>query len=163
MADRISYLAQNSAGKIIIWAHNAHISNEIIVDNEIGLMGRDLKKEFKDDYHSIGLIGLKGSYSFIEEKLINGDHLYIDKLKKADIQPTETNLWENSLALNGKAFYIDMSALSKELKTDEITGPAKLIGYLKETKKDIYHLPLIKLFDSLIFIENTNATTPLYE
>jgi hypothetical protein len=42
-------------------------------------------------------------------------------------------------------------------------GLTKLIGYGKETNKDIYQLPLIKLFDSLIFIENTNATTPLYQ
>lgn len=163
MADRISYLAQNNDTKIIVWAHNAHISNEVITDNEIGIMGRDLKKEFKNDYHSIGLTTLKGSYSFIEEKFINGDHFYMDKLKNTDIQTPETNLWENSLALNGKAFYLDMPTLSKELKTDAITGPTKLIGYNKETKEDIYQLQFIKLFDSLIFIENTNATTPFNE
>jgi|GEM_PF-561567 len=162
MADRISYLAQNNNNKIIVWAHNAHISNEIIVDHEIGIMGRDLKKEFKNEYHSIGLTSLKGSYSFIEEKLINGDHFYMDKLKKADFQTSETNLWENSFSLNGKAFYLDLPTASNELKTDTITGPTKLIGYGKETKEDIYQLQFLKLFDSLIFIENTNATTPLF-
>src|SRR5690606_9909490 len=35
MADRISFLAKKPDSKIIIWAHNAHISNEIITDNEI--------------------------------------------------------------------------------------------------------------------------------
>jgi erythromycin esterase-like protein len=73
MADRISYLAHNSDSKIIVWAHNAHISNEIITDNEIGIMGRNLKQEFKMtiillDYYT------KGSYSFIDERFINGDH-----------------------------------------------------------------------------------------
>jgi len=163
MADRISYLAHNSDSKIIVWAHNAHISNEIITDNEIGIMGRNLKQEFKNDYHSIGLTSLKGNYSFIDERFINGDHFYIDELKKTTMQSTETNLWENSLTLNGKSFYLDMPTLTKELKTDGIIGLTKLIGYGKETNKDIYQLPLIKLFDSLIFIENTNATTPLYE
>jgi erythromycin esterase len=163
MADRISYLAHNSDSKIIVWAHNAHISNEIITDNEIGIMGRNLKQEFKNDYHSIGLTTLKGSYSFIDERFINGDHFYIDELKKTTMQSTETNLWENSLTLNGKSFYLDMPTLTKELKTDGIIGLTKLIGYGKETNKDIYQLPLIKLFDSLIFIENTNATTPLYQ
>lgn len=56
-----------------------------------------------------------------------------------------------------------MPTLCKELKTDGIKGPTKLIGYNKETKEDIYQLPFIKLFDSLIFIESTNATTPLYQ
>ncbi len=116
MADRISYLAHNSDSKIIVWAHNAHISNEIITDNEIGIMGRNLKQEFKNDYHSIGLTSLKGNYSFIDERFINGDHFYIDELKKTTMQSTETNLWENSLTLNGKSFYLDMPTLTKELK-----------------------------------------------
>ena len=73
MADRISYIAQNSEEKIIVWAHNAHISNSVIIDNEIGIMGYDLKKEFGNDYHAIGMSSLNGSYSYIENKFINDD------------------------------------------------------------------------------------------
>jgi erythromycin esterase len=163
MASRISYLSKNGNNKIIVWAHDAHISNKIIADNEIGVMGENLKKEFNNDYYSIGLTTLKGSYSFINEKFIFGDHMYADKLNKTEILPNETNFWENSLALNDKAFYLDIPRLTKELKTEQITGQMKLIGYGKETKNEIYLLPLLKLFDSLIFIENTNATTPLFE
>lgn len=163
MAERISNFAENEDKKIIVWAHNAHISNEIIVDNEIGMMGRNLKKEFGNDYHSIGLTTSKGSYSFIDEKFINGDHFYNEKLNKADIQSIETPLWENSLALNGNAFYLNLATLKKELKTDEIIGATRLIGYGKETEEDIYQLSLAKNFDSLIFVENTNATTSLLD
>ena len=163
MADRISYFAKDKSKKIIVWAHNAHISNEIIVDNEIGLMGKDLKQEFGNDYHSIGLATLQGSYSFIEEKFINGDHSYNDRLKKVDLLSIETPLWENSLALNGNAYYLNFSKLKKELETDEIIGSTRFIGYRKETNEDIYRLPLAKYFDSLIFIKNTNATTPLLD
>lgn len=73
MAKRISYLAKDPDNKIIVWAHNAHISNAVIADNEIGIMGRDLKKEFGDNYHSIGLTTLSGNYSYIDQKFINGD------------------------------------------------------------------------------------------
>ncbi|MGB3343075.1 MAG: erythromycin esterase family protein [Aequorivita sp.] len=162
MAERISYLAKDKNNKIIVWAHNAHISNEIIVDKEIGIMGRDLKQEFGDDYHSIGLTTLKGSYSFIDEKSINGDPVFTNKLKKGSIESTDTLLWENVLAQNGDSFYLNLSALKEELNTDDVLGPIKFIGYNKETNKDIYKLPLFKDFDSLIFIENTNATTPLF-
>jgi erythromycin esterase-like protein len=161
MADRISYLAKNKNIKIIVWAHNAHISNKIITNNEIGIMGRDLKLEFGNDYHSIGLTTLNGSYSFIDEKFINIDHFYDEGLKKANIQSTETYLWENSLAINGNAFYLDFSTFQKELKTNVIIGSTRFIGYGKETEKDIYQLQLTKNFDSLIFIKNTSATTPL--
>jgi erythromycin esterase-like protein len=66
-------ILHNSDSKIIVWAHNAHISNEIITNNEIGIMGRNLKQEFKN-YHSITYY-TKG-YSFIDERFINGDILY---------------------------------------------------------------------------------------
>ncbi len=163
MADRVSYLAKNKSNKIIVWAHNAHISKEVIADNEIGIMGRDLKREFGNDYHAIGLTTLNGSYSYIENKFINGDHFYNDKLKQVKMQSIEIPLWENVLALNGNAFYLDFYALNQELKTDKIIGATRLIGYAKEEERDIYHLQFPKLFDSLIFIEDTHATTPLLD
>lgn len=162
MADRISYLTKDKDNKAIVWAHNAHISKEIIVDNEIGVMGRDLKQEFGNDYHAIGLVTLKGKYTYIDEKIINSDHIYTDKLEIADFQPQEELFWENLFALNGNSFYMDMSLLKKELKTDGIIGPTKLVGYSKESKGDIYFLPIIQNFDSLIFMEKTNATTPIF-
>jgi hypothetical protein len=44
-------------------------------------MGRNLKQEFK---MTIILLTTtpKGSYSFIDERFINGDHFYIDELKR---------------------------------------------------------------------------------
>jgi len=161
MADRISYLSKSKSDKIIVWAHNAHISNEII-SRGIGKMGSDLKQEFGNDYHSIGLSTLKGSYSYIDEKIIGGDNIYTDELKKTDMQLTEKPLWEKSLAINGSAFYLNLLALKKELNT-EIVGPTRFLGYAKETKKDIYPLFISNNFDSLIFIENTNATTSILD
>lgn len=162
MADRIEYFAKDKSNKIIVWAHNAHISNEILAD-DIGRMGRDLKQKFGDEYHSIALTTLQGSYSFIDEKFINGDHFYNDKLRKADILSIETPLWENIFALNGNSFYLNLSALKNELKTDEINGPIRFIGYHKESNENIYWLPFAKYFDSLIFVNNTNATRPLLD
>ena len=161
MAERISYLAKDQNNKIIVWAHNAHISKEVIVDNEIGLMGRDLEEEFGGDYHSIGLATLEGSYSFIEERLINGDHDYSETLNQSDIQSIKIPLWGNSFASYGSDFYLDFSTLKKELNTDEILGAIRLIGYGQEKKTDTYWLHLIKAFDSLIFIQKTSATKPL--
>ncbi|MCG2432198.1 erythromycin esterase family protein [Aequorivita xiaoshiensis] len=163
MADRISFLAKNTDNKIIVWAHNAHISNEIITDNEIGIMGRNLKKEFKSDYYTIGLTTLKGSYSYIDEKFINGDHSYKEELKTESFQPIDSLFWESKLFQNGKSLVIDMSDLKNELTTDEIIGPIRLIGYSKESEEDIYYLPLIKNFDTMIFIKETNSTKPIFE
>ncbi|WP_268223522.1 erythromycin esterase family protein [Sinomicrobium oceani] len=162
MADRVSYFAKDKNSKIIVWAHNAHISNDIITDNEIGIMGRDLKQEFGTAYYSIGLTTLNGNYSYIEKKFINGDHNYTEKLKTANFEEKEGLFWEHVMAESGNSFMADMSILKKELNSDDILGPTKLIGYSKESEKDIYFLPLFKDFDSIIFIKNTNSTTPIF-
>ncbi|WP_339865381.1 erythromycin esterase family protein [uncultured Algoriphagus sp.] len=162
MAERISYLANQSDNKIIVWAHNAHISKEVISDNEIGLMGYYLKKEFKEDYYAVGLLTLQGTYSYMGEKYIHRDHDYIEKLKTEKLLSSEYELWENKLAEMGSSTIVDTSILKKELSPDAIIGPTKLVGYGKEKETDIYFIPLIKHFDCLIFIENTNATTPIF-
>lgn len=163
MADRISFLAKNSDKKIIVWAHNAHISNEIITDNEIGIMGRDLKKGFNQEYYTIGLTTLKGNYSYMDEKFINGDHSYKEKLKTKSLKAIDSLFWENRLSKNNNSFIIDLTDLKNELNTDEIIAPTRLIGYAKESEEDIYYLPLIKNFDALIFIKETNSTRPIFE
>ena len=163
MAERVKFLAKNTNSKIIMWAHNAHISNQIITENEIGIMGRDLKKEFGNDYYSIGLMTLKGNYSYMDEKFINGDHNFKERLRTAPIQPTEKFLWENAFAQNNSSFYTNISDLKDELNTDQIFGPTKLIGYGKESEDDIYYLPLTQNFDALIFIAETNSTIPIFK
>lgn len=161
MADRISYLAKNKKQKIVVWAHNAHISNKIITDGEIGIMGRDLKKEFGDNYHSIGLTTLKGSYSYIEERNINEDHSYNDEIKSARIISEKGLSWEKLFSKSDIDFYLDMSLLRQSLGTDMILGKTKLIGYGKEEDEDVYTLPLIQNFDTLFFIENTSSTNAI--
>ena len=56
-----------------------------------------------------------------------------------------------------------MTDLKNEINTDEIIAPTRLIGYSKESEEDIYYLPLIKNFDTLIFIKETNSTRPIFE
>jgi erythromycin esterase len=162
MAERNSFLANEGDNKIIVWAHNAHISKEVIVDNEIGLMGNYLKKEFKDDYYTVGLVTLQGTYSYMEEKFINGDHDYSEKLKTEQLLKSSEALWENKLAEIGSSSIVDTATLKDQLDTNEIFGPTKLIGYGKEKESDIYFIPLLKHFDCLVFIQNTSATKPIF-
>ncbi|WP_176465468.1 hypothetical protein [Croceivirga radicis] len=55
-----------------------------------------------------------------------------------------------------------MLDLKNELTTDEIIGATRLIGYSKESEEDVYYLPLIKNFDTMIFIEETNSTKRMF-
>ncbi|NHN25060.1 erythromycin esterase family protein [Flavobacterium jejuense] len=158
MAKRISYLAKDPNAKIIIWAHNAHISNKIIIGNEIGIMGRDLKNEFKENYYSIGLSSLKGTHSYIENKFINGDHDFSEKLLLNTIKNQPKTSWELIFnELNKKPYYFN----TKNLQKEEVIENLKLVGYGKESDLDYYKLNPFVMFDTIFFIETTNGTSPL--
>jgi erythromycin esterase-like protein len=162
MADRITFLAEHSDDKIIVWAHNAHISNEVLIDNEIGLMGNKLKERFSSDYFSIGLSSLSGTYSYIDNNFINNDHFYTDDLKLGTLSYQPERSWESILGKTGDApFFIISKDVNTGLDGKEIFGKGKLLGYSKETENDYYDLELFSMFDALIFVKNTNATTPL--
>lgn len=158
MAQRIARFAKDPDSKIIVWAHNAHISNVVVMDGEIGLMGHNLKEEFGDDYHSIGMSSLHGSYSYIENSFINNDHSYDDELLNARLTSQPENSWERILSEAGKAFYFE----TLDLAGPEIYENLKLLGYGRETKNDYYKLSPFQMFDSIFFIETTTATNPLF-
>ena len=161
MADRIAYLARDTNNKIIVWAHNAHIANEVIADNEIGVMGRDLKAAFGEDYYTIGQMTSEGTYSYMEEKLINADEDYSEMLETAVLQQQDELLWEDLFAECSEAFILDQKELKKSFDK-RIMGLTKLVGYAKETEKDQYFLPLMEYYDSLIYINKTQATSPVF-
>jgi hypothetical protein len=75
------HLLHNSDSKIIVWAHNAHISNEIITDNEIGIMGRNLKQEFKMTIILLTTT-LKVAIRLLMRGLLMETIFYIDELKR---------------------------------------------------------------------------------
>ncbi|ETN94648.1 erythromycin esterase family protein [Zhouia amylolytica] len=160
MAERIKFLGTKPDTKIIVWAHNAHISNSVIIDNEIGIMGRNLKQFFKDDYHSIGMSSLNGTYSFIEEKFINGDHKFNDRLIKGYLSNQPKITWETIFGDQvNDAYCFQTNNINMH---EDIRGVLKLVGYRKESEKDYYQLSPFKMFDTIIFIRTTEATTPLF-
>jgi len=62
MADNVMWLREYfPTAKVVIWAHNAHISN----DKDFGSMGSYLKGRLGDDYHMLGFLFSKGSFNAI--------------------------------------------------------------------------------------------------
>lgn len=163
MAERVAYLAKDPKAKIIVWAHNAHISKEVIIDNEIGLMGRNLKKEFPNDYVAIGMSSFSGSYSYMKKRLINDDHNYDDQLYKADYPTPPANTFEEKLAQNKlEAYYFSITPKIKDICTKLPKQKVKLFGYSANTEKDYYEVNPATMYDFVVFIKKTNATKPLF-
>ncbi len=163
MADRIAYFANKANAKVIVWAHNAHISKTIILDNEIGIMGENLKNEFEDNYYAIGLSTSEGTYSFIENRFINDDRIYNDELLQDSFVFTKVNSWEKLFSeVDSDAYYFEFNKYSRIRFKNSMAKYLKLVGYTIESDKDYYLLSPQELFDAIIFIKETTATIPLF-
>jgi len=163
MADRISYYANKPNAKMIVWAHNAHISKTVIIDNEIGIMGQNLKEEFGDEYYAIGLSTNSGTYSYIETRFINNDRAYDDELLQDTFIFSKINSWEQLFSqVDSDAYYFEFNKYSRIRFRNARTKYLKLVGYNLESDKDYYLLSPQEMFDAIIFIKETNATIPLF-
>jgi erythromycin esterase-like protein len=163
MAERVAFFAKDPNAKIIVWAHNAHISKEVIIDNEIGLMGRNLKQEFPDDYVSVAMSSFSGSYSYIKQPMINNDHDFGDQLFTANYPTPPNNTFEEKLAQNtSTAYYFPVTQNIKSLCEKQPKQKLKLFGYGINTEKDYYEVNPAVMYDYVLFVKNTTATKPLF-
>ena len=72
--------------------------------------------------------------------------------------------WEQVFnKISASPFFIESFYIKKELPGKEVFGKLKLLGYTKETKNDYYDASLLSMFDAVVFIPHTSATTPLLE
>lgn len=166
MGDRINYYAADTNKKIIVWAHSGHIAKYAWLQNELGLMGATVKKKFPVDYIAIGMSSGQGSYSYMKNRFINDDHHFNDSLFKGILHPAKTGSWNELLMTNTSSnYFLHFSQLSiAEQNEFSNTKTLKTLGYGQEDKKlsDYYDVSLSKLFDVLIFLKETNQTTPLF-
>lgn len=156
MANRVLHHSTNPKNKIIVLAHNAHISKKDIIDNEIGLMGKKIEEKMPNQYFSLGLMSANGQYSYIENRFINNDALYDDKLLNAKFLNLNENSWNNFLA-NNKSYsnkYLNKEILS--VLPDE-KRKMRLVGYGKEEKDNDYYeiSKLSDIYDAIIVLKNT--------
>jgi erythromycin esterase len=166
MGDRINYYAADPGAKVIVWAHSGHIAKYAWLNNELGLMGATVLKQFPADYLSIGFSSGNGSYSYIKNRFINNDHHFTDSLFTGILQKNKAGSWNESLSGNiSDNYFLDFSKLNTAERSEfDKKKSLKLMGYGKqsETEKEYYEVSLVQLFDVLIFMKNTTQTTALF-
>ena len=156
MSDNIQfYSEQHPDDKILVWAHNAHISN--LTSNTSKKMGAWLKDYFKEAYIPIAFTSSSGSYtaaqdytqkvwkSFPFEKAYLGTYSYVFEKAKKDVYFLPLNTpalkQKNALWLN---------TAMKQLE----------IPYIQSGNDDDYKYNgiLSKTFDGVIFCKNTTGS-----
>jgi erythromycin esterase-like protein len=163
MGNRINYFA-NAKNKIIIWANNGHITKKAI-NLELGKMGQTIHEKNPGKYFAIGFASGAGKYSYIKNAFINDDHVFADTLFQAAMLPLLKGSWHEYLnSLSATNFSIHFNLLKQEqIDVFNKTHAFRMIGYRKENpSKTIFQTPLYPLYDVLIFLKNTNPTTPLF-
>ena len=163
MAARVNWFADDKNNKIIVWAHNAHITKKSL-DEEIGKMGETINLQNPGQYFAIGLSTAEGTYSYMKNRFINDDHHYTDTLFPASLLPVKAGSWHDYLSRAAPGnYYVPLSKSNKhDAAFFDTVKPFRAIGYLKENPEQTYYNAALRsLYDLLIFYHQTHATTQI--
>jgi erythromycin esterase-like protein len=150
MAENVKWiLEQNPGAKVVLWAHNGHVSTE-----RYGSMGSCLRRIYKDQMAVFGFAFNQGSFQAIEPG---------KELRDFTIPPAPDGSFEATLAASGiPIFALDLRAVPK-------TGPVSEWFSQKQTRnvgsifsdstpgKYWLSLNAIRSFDAMLFVEKTTA------
>ena len=65
MADNVSWLLEQTRAKIVVWAHNGHISNSLRAFTN---MGSHLRKRYQQAYINFGFVFGEGSFQALDAR-----------------------------------------------------------------------------------------------
>ncbi|WP_059173341.1 erythromycin esterase family protein [Bacillus sp. FJAT-27445] len=146
--------------KIMLWAHNGHISNHFQMTN-ISNMGILLKDEFKKEYYSLGFDFYKGSFVTMGKSDF-GNTLGIIELD----EPKEIIFSSYFKETGYPISFLDFTTASTDhdietwLSTEH---SMHLIGAGLYENKELTKVIPKKYYDGIINIEDTNAAETLYQ
>lgn len=141
--------------KIIIWAHNSHISNfgssgtynsESKDTTQLDSTGRLLKNKFKNNIYTIGFVAHSGSWSWLGQPEIPFT------LGPKNSLESQINSLKHNFA------FTDLSK-AEQTPTDPINSP--IPGYLNRQNGQISNLIWPNVFDGIIFIKKMRPRTQI--
>lgn len=147
MAENVSWILDNNPdAKIVLWAHNEHISKQLY------WMGDYLSKKYNEKYYSIGFLTNEGKYTAGIGDVISTEN----KLVRGEPGSFEFNFNKTGLP----CFFFDLNSINKNepnsLWLDKKLNQ-RIIG-ADATDEQFFPTLLRKKFDAIIFINSTTAT-----
>jgi erythromycin esterase-like protein len=151
-------------GKVIIIAHNDHIQKGIVLSEvKNRQLGYLLDIEYKEKYYNIGFEFSRGTFY---SKDINDNYklkiFHVDKNIKNDLA---ARLFEKT---NIPMFFLDLKAAAQNsrnfLDFISLINRYNSIGAVYDDKKydfGVDDLILKDMYDAILYIRNSNNTTPL--
>jgi erythromycin esterase len=147
MAENIKWILENNPNsKIILWAHNGHVTKRI------HQMGYYLDKEFGNNYYNIGFVSNSGKYTAVNLGRLNSNNI---------LEPGKPGSFEYEFhRTKTPLFYFDFSKV-KDNEPDGLWLKSKLdyrsIGAVAFTDQ-FYPTEISKHYNAIIYIDSTSAT-----
>jgi erythromycin esterase len=155
MAYNAKLILHDNDGKMIIWAHDAHVAKKGIYNNEVGGTGGYISRMFPGEYFVLGTGTATGTFAATKE----GRDTYTNPMSAYPLAIPAKNSWENYFnQILMPSFY----CYPAEFNPGNAHKPLRFIGYGPDSSPATSdQTNLSDLFDAFIFIKNTHAATPL--
>jgi len=167
---RDKYMAENcewiynftGESKMIVWAHNLHIAKDITKNNNLP-MGYYLSQKYPNEYYAIGFGFNSGSFrAYHTEK----KKIMICTVPEVSIKNSSDYVFGQCAVPN---FILDFKSAQVNPTINEFLNKniySRAIGAQYNPKKDenggkVSNQKLIKMYDAIIFIDNTTAVSPI--
>lgn len=141
-------LRQNPDAKIVLWAHNGHVAKQAF------WMGRYLDKKFEKKHLAVAFATAKGEYQAIGKKGL-ANH-------KLEAPPPDS--YEAAFQRTGSPrFILDLRQVSDGVEAAGWLAnprPFRMIGAMAMDRQ-FSNVELPKLFDAVIYLEETTAAVPI--
>lgn len=148
--------------KIMLWAHNFHISLSPYPGYPFIFMGMHLRQMLGNDYLAIGFIFNRGSFQGLDFTSPNKEH---HVLKSFVLGPTPGSYGLAMSRTGLGSFFLDLRQVpASGIVHDWFSVPqvCQWVNYIYDSEKDIKYLfQLPRLFDAIIFIDKITRARPL--
>ena len=157
MAAMTSFLVREPGAKVIVWAHNAHVSRQSTdpTDSNGGGTGSFIERLLPGQYFALGTATATGTYAATTDaRIVRSSAFTAYPLDKP-----LAGSWEATLAAASAPHFF---LFTNQLGAQNLKRPHRLVGYGPESGKDSYsNFKLTEAYDAVLFLRQTTAATPL--
>jgi erythromycin esterase len=158
MAEMTNFLVRGKHDKVIVWAHDAHVSRKIAVADDPGNgggTGAFLERMLPGQYFVLGTSTATGTFAATTDGRITRT----SPMASYPLEAPLAGSWEASLSeVSAPVFYLS----TQQLGPQNLKRPLRFVGYMPRSgKDDYYNYKLTEAFDALLFVRQTTAATPL--
>ncbi|NVB82767.1 MAG: DUF1416 domain-containing protein [Kofleriaceae bacterium] len=163
MAENVGWLLDTTKARIVVWAHNGHISKFLPAAENAATfknMGSVLKAKYKADYLPIGFVFGQGSFQAMDWTKKSR------RLGEASIGPAPEHYGSAAFAKTGKPLLVlDLRTLPKRGKVAEwfaAKHPFREIGAVWQGEPAMTFLQALPpVYDAVIYIDKTTRARPI--